>query len=719
MPTLTVTSAANGGSGSVREAIAIAQPGDTIAFDASLANQMITLDGAQLEIDKTLTIDGANAAGLTLSGNNSSRVFGVASGVDFTLRNLTVADGFSGERGGALFAEGQNNLVIENSQFLNNTGGQGGAIAVNSRSEIAIRNSQFDNNRSTSTDGFSGGAISIFAFNTTTIQNTDFTNNQGVNGGAVYNLLSGLTVEDSRFVQNDATPGASTTNPNGFGGAIFVDGASDRNDTATGGQILVRDSLFEGNRSAGRGGGVFFFLYDPDVARIEGSTFIDNEVIIDVADQSQGGAIWHTDGQLFVDRSTITNNRVLNRGGGLFAFETAEVFVTNSTFSGNVADDGNGGGVGGALRLSSLTEITNTTIADNIAGSEGGAIFSRNRPVTLTNTIVANNTAGNPQNPNQQTNIELADGGNNLQFPGTTSSGIEETRITASATIADPNLGPLQDNGGNILTRALEPGSAAINAGRNVEGITTDGRGALRNDGQIDIGAFEAGANPVVEDGFIVVFTENDDTATFPDSDDVAAALSGNDLVAGSGGNDTIFGNSGNDTLSGNAGVDLIFGGQDNDLIFGNEENDLLVGDLGNDTISGGQNDDILFGNTENDALSGEVGNDSLFGGQNDDTLTGGDGDDRLSGDFGNDSLVGGSGSDRFILAQSRGTDTIADFENGTDSIVLTGGLTFENLTILQVNGDTSIAVTSTGETLAILAQIDVSTIDFGDFTLG
>ena len=712
MPTLTVTSTADRGSGSLREAIALSQPGDTIAFDGSLANQRISLDGTELTVDKPLTINGANAVGLTLSGNNASRIFNIASGVEFTLQNLTLIDGFSTDRGGAIFARGQNDLTIENSQFLNNTGGQGGAVAVNSRSNIAITNSQFDGNRSTSTDGFSGGAISIFAFNTTTIQNSNFTNNQGINGGAVYNLLSGLTVENSRFIGNDATPGASTTNPNGFGGAIFVDGASDRNDTTSGGLILVRDTLFERNRSAGRGGGVFFFLYDPDAARIEGSTFINNEVILDVAGESQGGGIWHTDGELFVENSTIANNRVLNRGGGFFAFETADVTVTNSTFSGNIADDGNGGGVGGALRVSSPTNITNTTLVNNRAGGNGGAIFSRTNPVTLTNTIVANNTARDSNNTDQQTNLQLEDGGNNLQFPGITNSGVEERRITASVTIADPNLSPLQDNGGSILTHALLSGSAAINAGRNLANVTTDGRGALRTDGQIDIGAFEVGGILPEE----TLFTPNDDTVTLENSDDLAAALAGNDLVFGASGNDTIFGNSGNDTLVGNADNDTIFGGKNNDILFGNQQDDVLIGEISSDTIFGGKNNDILFGNTENDELFGDLGSDSLFGGKNDDTLIGGDGDDRLSGDFGNDSLRGGNGSDRFVLAPTRGTDTIADFEDGSDLLVLTEELTFEELTIAQTGGDTSITLTSTGETLIILSQIDAMTISGADF---
>ena len=74
-----------------------------------------------------------------------------------------------------------------------------------------------------------------------------------------------------------------------------------------------------------------------------------------------------------------------------------------------------------------------------------------------------------------------------------------------SYTLADPLLGPLQNNGGATLTHALLASSPAIDAGDNTLGgckdnlgatLTTDQRGAMRPvDGGIalrcDIGAYE------------------------------------------------------------------------------------------------------------------------------------------------------------------------------------------------------------------------------------
>ena len=64
--------------------------------------------------------------------------------------------------------------------------------------------------------------------------------------------------------------------------------------------------------------------------------------------------------------------------------------------------------------------------------------------------------------------------------------------ISRSAIV--PQLGPLADHGGPTRTHALLTGSAAINAGSNPLGLTTDQRGAgfLRDlDGAPDMGAYE------------------------------------------------------------------------------------------------------------------------------------------------------------------------------------------------------------------------------------
>ena len=69
--TITVTNLNDSGDGSLRKAIADANPNDTINFAVT---GTITLSG-ELTIDKDLTINGPGAASLAISGNDSSRVF--------------------------------------------------------------------------------------------------------------------------------------------------------------------------------------------------------------------------------------------------------------------------------------------------------------------------------------------------------------------------------------------------------------------------------------------------------------------------------------------------------------------------------------------------------------------------------------------------------------------------------------------------------------------
>ena len=90
--------------------------------------------------------------------------------------------------------------------------------------------------------------------------------------------------------------------------------------------------------------------------------------------------------------------------------------------------------------------------------------------------------------------------------------------------------------------------------------------------------------------------------------------------------------------------------------------------------------------------------------------LWGGGGDDILTGD--NDS--GGRGSDTFVLAFEAGTDTITDFEVGTDFIGLFGTLSFGQLSIRQTAEDALISFNQ--QTLAILSGVEAETLTEASF---
>jgi hypothetical protein len=103
---------------------------DTIQFDRAGVTGPIVLGGTQL----TLTIPGSTAAvtidggnGVTVSGNNRSRVFEIDSGVQATLIHLTLAAATATPftNGGVIWNRGAT-LTIRNTTLTQGSAGQGG-----------------------------------------------------------------------------------------------------------------------------------------------------------------------------------------------------------------------------------------------------------------------------------------------------------------------------------------------------------------------------------------------------------------------------------------------------------------------------------------------------------------------------------------------------------------------------------------------------------------
>ncbi|WP_013322973.1 calcium-binding protein [Gloeothece verrucosa] len=587
MSIITVTNNADSGVGSLRQAIADAKAGDTIAFSSTLANKTISLTSGQLNINKNIIIDGTQAANLIISGNNTSRVFEVFNDANYQatnvkFKNLTIANGKlngtdpnnESSAGAGIKTATYTTLTVENCKINNNVAAFGGGIFTGWRSNTTVINSTFNANDGTSAGSErGGGAIATKSEGSLTVTSSQFINNKGINGGAINSLLGSLTVTDSTFTNNDTTAGASGNGTKGYGGAIYTDGASAYTNDSIGGNITITNSRFEGNKGAGQGGGLFLFTYAPDKIFIDRSQIINNQVIKDGKGDALGGGLRLGNGQFTISNTTFANNLALSQGGGLWVGETSPGSIINSTFSDNKADDGLGGGLGGAAALingSNPVNIINSTFANNQAGFQGGAFWGGGASTKLTNTIVAYNTAangGNNWNIKNHTGAQFSDGGGNFQWPPKNPNDPSDLNVTNSVTLADPLLGALQDNGGGFLTRALLTNSPAINNGVNT-GLTTDGRGAFRADGRIDSGAFEFGASL--------------------------------NLTGGTG-NDTLTGGTGNDTLSGGAGNDILNGATGNDILKGDGGNDTLSGDLGSDTLIGGTGNDLLnLGNSDN-----------------------------------------------------------------------------------------------------------------------
>jgi hypothetical protein len=185
---------------------------------------------------------------------------------------------------------------------------------------------------------------------------------------------------------------------------------------------------------------------------------------------------------------TISGNRATGTesgGGAIFNASGGTLTVINSTISGNSANQA------GAIQNNSSATVTlvNTTVAGNTASPGLGGGIANFGTLNYTNTIFAGNTGGDY-------------GGFTNSVIGTNDHNLVQDGSGSPALSGDPKLGPLKNSGGPTFTRALLPGSPAIDAGDDAVlggplDLTTDQRGfgfPRKSCAQVDIGAYEAAA---------------------------------------------------------------------------------------------------------------------------------------------------------------------------------------------------------------------------------
>jgi Ca2+-binding RTX toxin-like protein len=125
---------------------------------------------------------------------------------------------------------------------------------------------------------------------------------------------------------------------------------------------------------------------------------------------------------------------------------------------------------------------------------------------------------------------------------------------------------------------------------------------------------------------------------------------------------------------------------------------------------------EVISGSRRRDELTGTDGDDIIDGGSGRDRIDGGPGDDRIIGGRGFDVLTGGEGIDIFVLASGFGRDRITDFEVGTDLMGLSGGLTFNDLSIGR--GLFGSLIRSGFDLLAVVEGVSPGELSEADFIL-
>ena len=212
---MSVINTADSGPGSLRRALNSVCVGGTVHFSDTLAGQTITLLSGPLTLGKNVTIDGSAAPGLTISGNNTDRVFIVNAGTTAALKNLTVTKGYGWQLAGGILNNGSltlDHILLTQNTMATNAGdfwqGGGGIYSGDGATLNLIDSSVTDNHAA-----WSGGGVYSFFHTTTTIVRSTISGNVSNDVGGAIRSLGNMTITNSTLSGNKST--------GWHGGAIF------------------------------------------------------------------------------------------------------------------------------------------------------------------------------------------------------------------------------------------------------------------------------------------------------------------------------------------------------------------------------------------------------------------------------------------------------------------------------------------------------------------
>ncbi len=204
---IVVTNTNDSGPGSMRQALAVANDGDTI--DATGISGVINLTSGELLVETSVTINGPGADLLAVDGNMISRGFRIpVSGKTIAISGFTIRNGHAGNAGGGIDNENNDTLMITNCTVSGNTAGLGGGM-------------------------FNGGPL--------TIGSITVSGNSAANGGGIYNSGGGTaTITDSTFSGNTASSGGGVFN---IGTFTITNSTLSNNSASLGGGVFNNETL--------------------------------------------------------------------------------------------------------------------------------------------------------------------------------------------------------------------------------------------------------------------------------------------------------------------------------------------------------------------------------------------------------------------------------------------------------------------------------------------
>jgi len=257
--------------GSLRQAVSNASDGETVDFDPGINGTKLVLTDGEIVVQKDLTVDGSTLVdGVTISGNNASRVVAVPAG-NVELNALNLTEGRSTSNGGAIWNRGT--LTLRNCTVSDSEAPSGGGIYNRNGGRLVLENTTVSDNLATN----SGGGIESPNQNglqaLTLIHSTVASNESLDDGGGISGRLEHL---ENSIIADNTAPGTGADFER-TGGSTNLAGVSLVGDLAGSG-LSIGSSLREGPARlaplADYGGGT------PSMPPLPGSPVIDAAVML-------------------------------------------------------------------------------------------------------------------------------------------------------------------------------------------------------------------------------------------------------------------------------------------------------------------------------------------------------------------------------------------------------------------------------------------------------